>query len=169
MTKPRAATILDEETLAIAARDDETPGTFANELATALAEVKAKLDSRHALKARQPLFTDAVELLQRQFDGARWLVTGLITTGGIVTVGGLPKAAKKTWLLTEIAVAIATGTKVCGEFDAEQGAVAYFYAEDGGPQVQTKVRAVTGWSKPTTAGGRTPPAAPRRIHRRDSR
>lgn len=56
-------------------------------------------------------------------------------------IGGLPKAATKTWLGTEIAVAVATGTKVCGEFFAERGTVAYCYAENMQRQIRNRLRA----------------------------
>lgn len=111
-------------------------------LKTALTDVQARLNAT-VDGACEPLFElDAVDVLQKQFDGARWLVTGLITRGGITTIGGLPKAAKKTWLGTEIAIAVATGTKVCGEFFAEKGVVAYFYAEDMEDQIQNRIRAL---------------------------
>jgi len=126
--------------------------SFADEIATALVDVKAKLDA--ATGTRVPLFqTDAVELLGRHFDGARWLVTGLITRGGITMIGAEPKAAK-TWLGTEIALAVATGTKVCGEFFAEFGRVAYFYAEDMDVQVRNRVRALVAGADRRLLGGR---------------
>jgi hypothetical protein len=50
-------------------------------------------------------------------------VTGPITRGGAAAIGGVPKAAKKTWLGTEIAAAVAAGGKVCGEFPTEAGIV----------------------------------------------
>ncbi|HEX4355624.1 MAG TPA: AAA family ATPase [Polyangiales bacterium] len=107
--------------------------------AKALTDVRSLLAVRHE---RKPLFgTDAVELLGREFDGARWLVTGLVTRGGVVIFGGEPKTAK-TWVATELAVAVATGTKTFGEFYAEHGRCAYFYAEDLDVQVRNRVRAL---------------------------
>src|SRR5262249_11126464 len=79
--------------------------TFAAEVSRALDDIKARL-GRGSSKNRGPLFAlDAVDLLQREFPKRRWLVTGLITRGGITIIGAEPKAAK-TWLGTELAVAI---------------------------------------------------------------
>lgn len=115
---------------------------FQAEITGALAEIKAALGTDKAAK-RAPLFSvDAACLLGEDFTAPQWLVTGLITRGGIGIIGGLPKAAKKTWLGTEIAVAVATGSKVCGEFYAERGTVAYFYAEDMRRQIRNRVRAL---------------------------
>lgn len=136
------------EVAAQLARFDEQLGAgadadpFTTELRRALADVKAAL-GRDQHRNRRPLFgADAALLLAEEFPSTQWLVTGLITRGGTAMIGGLPKAAKKTWLATEIAVAIATGTPVCGEFFAERGTVRYFYAEDTRRQVRNRLRAL---------------------------
>lgn len=119
----------------------------------ALADVKSRLGVVKSA-ARKPLFTlDAVELLQRTFDGARWLITGLVTRGGVTMIGAEPKAAK-TWLGTELAIAVATGTPACGEFYAEHGVVAYFYAEDMDVQIRNRVRALLAGHGRTIAADR---------------
>jgi hypothetical protein len=56
-------------------------------------------------------------------------------------LGAEPKSGK-TWLATELAVAVATGSLACGEFAATLGAVAYFFAEDLAIQVRNRVRAL---------------------------
>lgn len=118
------------------------PNPFAAEIKRALEEIKAALGKRKP-KERKPLFSvDAADLLGEEFTDVQWLVTGLITSPGTVIIGGGPKEAKKTWLATEIAVAIATGTKVCGEFFAKQGSVRYFYAEDTRRQIRNRIRAL---------------------------
>lgn len=117
------------------------PDPFQAEFARALADVRGALGTNNA-KRRTPLFgVDAAHLLGEEFPDTQWLATGLITRGGTAVIGGLPKAAKKTWLATEIAVSVATGTKVCGEFFAKHGVVAYFYAEDMKRQIRNRVRA----------------------------
>jgi hypothetical protein len=98
------------------------------ELATALQDVQAAI-ANNGSAAREPMFIPAAELFTREYPATSWLVNGLITRGGIVTIGAEPKASK-TWLATEIALAISSGAKVCGEFFAERGKVAYFFAED---------------------------------------
>lgn len=112
------------------------------ELAIALADVRGALGVSGTV-VRPPLFEscDVVELLQQAFAPTPWLVEGLITRGGITTIGGEPKTSK-TWLGTEIAIAVATGTPACGEFFAKSGTVAYFYAEDLGVQVRNRIRAL---------------------------
>jgi hypothetical protein len=80
----------------------DAPDPFQVELA--LAEVAAALDTGSA-KKRAPLFgVDAAELLGADFPETQWQVTGLITRGGTAVIGGPPKAAKKTWLATEILI-----------------------------------------------------------------
>lgn len=109
-------------------------------LAVALADVRNALGTSHN-GARAPLFSDASDLFAREFPSTPWLVDGLITRGGVAQLGAEPKSGK-TWIATEIAVAIATGTKVCGEFFAQRGAVAYFYAEDLDKQVRNRIRSL---------------------------
>lgn len=93
----------------------------------------ARADIRKALGAvaRSPMFAgcDVVDLLQQEFPSSPWLITGLVTRGGIMTVGG-DLGATKTWIALELATAVATGTKAFGEFYAEPGVAAYFFAED---------------------------------------
>jgi len=122
------------------------PDTFEAEVARALADVSAELGIDRT-KRPTPLYTplfgvDAACLLGEELTAPQWLVTGLITRGGTAMIGGLPKAAKKTWLATEIAVAVATGTKVCGEFIAQLGTVRYFYAEDIRRQIRNRIHAL---------------------------
>jgi hypothetical protein len=115
---------------------------FEAEVARALAEVRAEFGTDNT-KKHAPLFSvDAASLLGEEFPDTQWLVTGLITRGGTAVIGGLPKAAKKTWLATEIAVAVATGTEVCGEFFAQLSTVRYFYAEDTKRQIRNRIRAL---------------------------
>lgn len=110
------------------------------ELARALDDV-TRLLGKTGKAARAPLFVEVGELFCREYPRTPWQVTGLITRGGTALLGAEPKSCK-TWLATEIAVAVATGTKVCGEFFAERGTVAYFYAEDLDVQVRNRVRAL---------------------------
>lgn len=101
----------------------------------------------HDLHERRPLFsTDATDLLKAEFPPAQWLVSGLITKGGTTVAAGEPKAGIKTWMLLEIAIAVATGTRAFGQFYAEHGKVAIFFAEDQAQSVRNRVRA-------TLAGG----------------
>jgi hypothetical protein len=124
------------------------------ELAKAREDVDRAIGS-YALQERKPLFgIDAVDLLKTEFPPAPWLVTGLITRGGTAVAAGEPKAGIKTWMLIEIAVAIATGTKAFGEFYAESGRVAVFFAEDQAQSVRNRVRATLAGGGRTIAPGR---------------
>lgn len=129
--------------------------TWESELAAALADVKAALNVA-AAASRAPLFddADAVDWLGFKSERPRWLVTGLIRRDGVTVIGGQPKQAKKTWLATEIAIAVATGTKVCGEFFAEAGVVGYFYAEDQAIDLRNRNRALLAGANRTLQRGR---------------
>lgn len=139
-----------------ASESTEPADPWQAELARACADIKAKL--KPSATARAPLFDlDLVDLLQQRFEAARWLVTGLITRGGVAMIGGEPKAMVKTWSATELALAVATGTKAFGEFFAEPGVVVYFYAEDLDVQVRNRTRALLAGSERTIARGRFHP------------
>ncbi len=120
-------------------RSSTPSGAFAAELAAALADVKRALGAQNQAE-REPLFYPAAELFKREYPPTSWLVKGLATRGGLVMIGGEPKTLK-TWIASAIAVAVSSGTKVCGEFQAAAGAVAYFYAEDLDRQVRNRLRA----------------------------
>lgn len=116
------------------------PDSFAAKIATALTDIRRELARADA--ARQPLFAmDAVDLLAQTFGETQWLATGIITIGGVFMIGAEPKATK-TWLGTEVSLAIATGTPVCGEFFAKAGVVAYFYAEDMDRHIKNRIRSL---------------------------
>jgi len=130
------------------------PDPFDAELKRALADVTAALGTGNA-KRRSPLFgVDAAQLLGEEFPETQWQVTGLITRGGTAVIGGLPKAAKKTWLATEMALSVATGTSACGEFFAQPGNVRYFYAEDTRRQIRNRIRALLAGANRTLPAGR---------------
>jgi hypothetical protein len=76
-----------------------------------------------------------------------------VTRGGTAVAAGEPKAGIKTWLLIEIAVAVATGTKAFGEFYAERGRVAVFFAEDQAQSVRNRLRATLESGHRTIAPG----------------
>lgn len=116
----------------------ETP--FEVEFGKALEDVKRALDNGHKVD-RKPLFVDVADLFKREYPPTPWRVTGIVTRGGLALLAAEPKSCK-TWFGTEMAVAVATGTKVCGEFFAERGTVAYFYAEDLDIQIRNRVRAL---------------------------
>lgn len=127
---------------------------WAAELARAAADVAKAIGERSAAE-RKPLFgIDATHLLAMDFPPTQWQVTGLVTRGGTVVVAGEPKAGVKTWLLIEGALAIATGTRMCGEFFSEKGVAAIFFAEDKAQAVRNRLRALIAGTNRTLEPGR---------------
>jgi hypothetical protein len=73
---------------------------------------------------------------------ARWLVDSLWAAHGVGIVGGEPKSFK-TWLATELALAVASGGLALGRFAAkQQGPVVVFTAEDDAPDMRERFDAV---------------------------
>lgn len=107
---------------------------FAAEVARALVDVQAALGVK-APAQRPPLFIDACDLLAMPVAPTPWLIKSLLVRGGVAVLGAAPKACK-TWVASDLALAIAVGGMALGEFRAEAGRVAYFYAEDARPQVR---------------------------------
>ncbi len=73
---------------------------------------------------------------------ALWLVESLWAASGVGIVAGLPKALK-TWVATELAVAVASGKDALGRFPVRQvGPVLVYAAEDDLPSMRTRFQAV---------------------------
>lgn len=123
--------------------DAPAPGTFAAEIARALGEVRAALGTARDSSAEiAPLFERATDLIARSFPEDPWLVRPLVKRGGTLVVSGEPKTGK-SWVLTEIAIAIASGTLAFGRFaTGAPRRVAYFYAEDLGADVRAHLLAL---------------------------
>ena len=119
---------------------EEQPETFAHDIKLALADIQRALGATRTAD-REPLFVSARDLFAREYPATQWRVHGLVSEGGILMIGAEPKSCK-TWLASEVAVAVATGTSVCGEFPTARGAVAYFFAEDEARQVRNRVGAL---------------------------
>lgn len=131
-------------------------GSWDHRIAASLVEVRSALGAA-GRATRKPLFIDAHDLFTREYPPTPWLVTGLMTRGGVVQFGAEPKSGK-TWLALETSIGIATGSRVCGEFFAERGIVAYFFAEDLDRQVRNRVRALL------SSRGLSPEAIRGRLH-----
>jgi hypothetical protein len=79
-----------------------------------------------------------------QSAAAHWLVDSLWAASGVGIVGGQPKCLK-TWLATELALAVASGGQALGRFAARQpGPVVFFAAEDSAPAMRARFEAVAG-------------------------
>jgi hypothetical protein len=73
---------------------------------------------------------------------ALWLVESLWAASGVGVVAGLPKALK-TWLATELAVAVASGQDALGHFPVKlKGPALVYAAEDDLPAMRTRFEAV---------------------------
>lgn len=95
-----------------------------------------------------PLFQCAAEVFRGADEPVRWLVRGLVVEGGIAVVATEPKSAK-TWVLTELAVGVSTGTPAFAAHGAPDtghpcspGTVCYFYAEDLRGSIRNRLRAL---------------------------
>lgn len=77
-----------------------------------------------------------------QTQEAQWLIEPLFAACGVGIVGGQPKCLK-TWLATELALAVASGGQALGRFAAKQkGTVLFFAAEDSAPAMRVRFEAV---------------------------
>lgn len=72
----------------------------------------------------------------------RWAVPGLLAEGYSI-LAGRPKRGK-SWLALNVAVAIASGGKVLGSIDVEQGEVLYLGLEDTSRRLQSRLRSILG-------------------------
>ena len=70
------------------------------------------------------------ELLRKKITEPRWVIKSLIPETGLIVLSGDPGNGK-TWLSLAIAQAVASGTPLFGEFEAQQGAVLYIDEENG--------------------------------------
>lgn len=121
----------------------EPPSPWEEALALARAEIVQALGVADAAsRTPEPLFESAVTLLGKSFPRTPWLVRGLIVEGGVIILGGAPKTGK-SWLLTELAIAVCSGTPAMGEYaTGAPRTAAYFYAEDIAQSVQSHIAAL---------------------------
>jgi hypothetical protein len=111
-------------------------------LARARAEILAALGSEEHRGTPEPLFESAITLLGKKFPRTPWLVRGLMIEGGVIILGGAPKTGK-SWMLTDLGIAVASGTPALGRFaTGAPKTVAYFYAEDIAQSVQSHIAAL---------------------------
>lgn len=84
----------------------------------------------------------AAELMTVVFPAPRWAVPGILPVG-LTVFAGAPKIGK-SWLVLNLAVAIALGGKALGRIDVTGGDVLYLALEDNGPRLQRRLKAVLG-------------------------
>jgi len=81
-------------------------------------------------------------LLEVEPEEQRWLIEGLWARSAIGLIGGAPKCCK-TWFGLDMAVSVATGTRALGHFPVAAGGPTLIYlAEDGLPQVRSRLEAL---------------------------
>jgi hypothetical protein len=75
-------------------------------------------------------------------DASRWLVEGLWSEQGVGVIGGAPKSCK-TWLALDLALSVASGTPVLGQFPvAHAGPVLFYGAEDAPAQLRSRIETI---------------------------
>lgn len=69
---------------------------------------------------------DLIEYQKRHSGGVRWVVDGLVPVGGMATIYGPPKRARKSYLAIQMARDIALGQSFLGQFNVpEKGTVLF--------------------------------------------
>jgi hypothetical protein len=84
------------------------------------------------------------ELASIEFPPNKWVVDFLIPASGITILSALP-GSYKTWLLLHLAISIATGGKVFGEFETSQSNVLMIDEENGPRLIQGRLRDLGGY------------------------
>lgn len=73
----------------------------------------------------------AKELLETEYPPLRWAIEGVIPFGALTVIGGKAKAARKSWVMGELALAVSDGGDWLGQFHAPMaGSVLYIGNED---------------------------------------
>jgi hypothetical protein len=80
----------------------------------------------------------ATELLAKQFEPQRWIVPDMLPAGSLAVIASKAKLGK-TWLMLQLATAVATGGQFLGR-KVDAGKVVYLALEDGERLVQARLR-----------------------------
>ena len=80
--------------------------------------------------------------IERMPEGERWLVEGLLSRSGIAVLASTPKTGK-TWVALALAVGVASGSPVLGQFHVPNpGRVVLFPAEDDARAIRERVESL---------------------------
>lgn len=124
-----------------AANDDDDPeaASWRQDKRRAHDDLTMAMGTSAAVLSTPCDFVSYADLMRKNIPPVQWLVSGLLTDDAVAVVAGEPKTAK-TWLALEIAVAVALGDKVMGEFQARRtGPVALFLTEDREASVKARL------------------------------
>jgi AAA domain/Bifunctional DNA primase/polymerase, N-terminal len=119
---------------------NDVPTQGVRETPTVLEEIRDFLGASKGQDKKTYSFIDGAALAKIKFPKNRWLVEGMMTEDSVCVISTSPKSAK-TWAATELSIAIATMSPAFGKYiTPKRRAVAYFYAEDPGASIQTRIR-----------------------------
>jgi hypothetical protein len=116
-------------------------GTYAHALQEACIAVEHYVGASFGGDDEEQFFAPAWELFTRVYPPTPWLIKNLAVEGGIVVIGGPPKAGK-TWHACDMSFGLATGTDVFGRFAVPRArSGAYFCTEDLAQSFRNRLRA----------------------------
>lgn len=88
-------------------------------------------------------FQHGPDIVRKEITNPLWLVQGILPEAGVCVIAGEPKATK-TWAMLEIGMALATGSRAFGEYEAKHRKnVVIFLAEDGERSLQARIAALS--------------------------
>ena len=95
-------------------------------------------EHKKSKQAKSPKTFTARELSQISFPEMKYIVPTIIPEG-LTLFAGAPKIGK-SWLVLEIAIAIASGGYCLGNIDCEEGEVLYLALEDNERRLQSRIK-----------------------------
>ncbi len=89
------------------------------------------------------------DLSKKEIPPLQWVIPGIIPEG-LTIIGGAPKAGK-SFLILNIVLQIATGSKALGKFPVNQGKILYLALEDSERRLQSRMKK-TGYDLSSVSG-----------------
>ena len=90
------------------------------------------------------------EIATKKLPEPKWVVPGLLPVG-LSELAGKPKIGK-SWLTLDLSIAVASGGKVLGTYEAKRGAVLHLALEDTQRRFQDRLRRVLDGTPPPSGG-----------------
>lgn len=113
-------------------------------VALAIANAKQEIASLHGPRRERTrlLGKKASDLMARPRMGVDWLVRGVLARKAVTTIAAMSKGTK-TWVGTELMIALSTATPLFGQFPVpEAGASLAIYVEDGESNLQSRMQSL---------------------------